>query len=146
MRFMILIKADENTEAGVMPSEAMLTEMGRFNEELAKAGIMLGGDGLTPSSRGARVLFTGDGQTVVPGPFRETRQLVCGFWLWECRSLEEAIAWVRRCPKPLLGDAEIEIRPLFEMEDFGSELTPELREQEARLRVAAEDRARSRGN
>jgi hypothetical protein len=140
---MILIKADQATEAGVMPSEAMFTAMGEFNEALVKAGVMLAGDGLKPSARGARVLFSGDQRAVVPGPFPETRQLVCGFWLWQCPSLADAIDWVKRCPSPLLGDAEIEIRPLYEIEDFGPELTDELREQELRLRRESEALAKA---
>lgn len=143
MRFMILIKADDATEAGVMPSEALLTAMGEFNEALVKAGVMLAGDGLRPSAKGARVQFSGDRRTVVPGPFPETRQLVCGFWLWQCPTLDDAIDWVKRCPSPLLGDAEIEIRPLYEIDDFGPELTDELREQELRLRRESEALAKA---
>jgi hypothetical protein len=138
MRFMILIKADQNTEAGVMPSEELLTEMGKYNEELVKAGIMLAGEGLHPSSKGARVKFSGGKTTVIDGPFPETKELICGFWLWQCKSMEEAIEWVKRCPNPLDGEAEIEIRQVFEPEDFGPALTPELREQEVRLRAQAE--------
>jgi hypothetical protein len=135
MRFMILIKAGKDTEAGVMPSEELLTEMGRFNEELVKAGVMLAGEGLHPSSRGARVRFSGAQRTVIDGPFAETKELICGFWLWQCKSLDEAIEWVKRCPNPYDGEAEIEIRQVFEAEDFGPEFTPELREQEERLRA-----------
>jgi hypothetical protein len=138
MRFMILIKAGKDTEAGVMPSEELLTEMGRFNEELVKAGVMLAGEGLHPSSRGARVRFSGAQRTVVDGPFAETKELICGFWLWQCKSLDEAIEWVKRCPNPYDGEAEIEIRQVFEAEDFGPEFTPELREQEERLRAQSE--------
>ncbi|HYE36776.1 YciI family protein [Methylocaldum sp.] len=139
MRFMILIKADKNTEAGVMPSEKLLTEMGKFNEELVKAGVMLAGEGLHPSSKGARVRFSGAQRTVIDGPFAETKELIAGFWLWQCKSLDEAIEWVKRCPNPVEGDTEIEIRQVFEMEDFGPALTPELREQEQRLRAQAAD-------
>lgn len=134
MRCMILIKANRDTEAGVMPSEQLLTEMGRYNEELVKAGIMLAGEGLHPSSRGARVNFSGNSRHVSDGPFTETRELVCGFWIWQVRDLDEAIEWVKRCPNPTGEDSEIEIRPIFEAEDFGAEFTPELREQEDRLR------------
>ncbi len=134
MRCMILIKADEHTEAGVLPDEAMLTAMGKFNEELVNAGVMLAGDGLQPSSKGTRVLISGDQRTVIDGPFPETKELICGFWMWKVASLEEAIQWVMRCPPPLLGDATIEIRPLYEAEDLGEEFTPELRAQEDRLR------------
>ena len=135
MRFMILVKADRNSEAGVMPSEQLLTEMGRFNEELVKAGVMLSGEGLHPSSRGARVRFSGKDRQVIDGPFAETKELVAGFWVWKCASLQEAIDWVKRCPNPMLGESEIEIRQIFEAEDFGAEFTPELREQEERLRA-----------
>lgn len=135
MRFMIMIKADPNTEAGKLPSEQLLTEMGRFNEELVKAGVMLAGEGLQPSSKGARVKFSGKERIVTDGPFTETKELIAGFWLWEVASKEEAIEWVKRCPCPLEGDAEIEIRQVYEAEDFGAEFTPELREQEDRLRA-----------
>ena len=135
MRFMILIKADKNTEAGALPDEKLLTEMGKFNEELVKAGIMLAGEGLHPSSKGARVKFSGTRRTVVDGPFAETKELIAGFWLWQVKSKEEAIEWVKRCPNPLSGESEIEIRQVFEAEDFGAEFTPELREQEERLRA-----------
>lgn len=134
MRCMVMVKATAESEAGVMPSEALLAEMGRFNEELAKAGILLAGEGLKPSAKGARVRFSGRQRTVVDGPFAETKELVAGFWLWQVRSMEEAIEWVKRCPNPMPGDSEIEIRPMFEAEDFGAEFTPELREQERRLR------------
>jgi hypothetical protein len=133
MKFMILIKADKNTEAGVLPDEKLLTEMGRFNEELLKAGVLLGGEGLQPSSKGARVKFSGQKRTVTDGPFAETKELVAGFWLWQVKSKEEAIEWVKRCPNPTGGEAEIEIRQVFEAEDFGPALTPELREQEERI-------------
>jgi hypothetical protein len=135
MRFMILIKATKDSEAGVMPSQQLLTEMGRFNEELAKAGIMLAGDGLQPSSKGARVRFSGDKRTVIDGPFAETKELLAGFWIWQVNSKEEAIEWVKRCPNPHNEETEVEIRQLFETEDFGAELTPELRAQEERLRA-----------
>src|SRR6266540_4216165 len=132
MRFMILIKADKNTEAGVLPSEKLLAEMGKFNEELVKAGIMLAGEGLQPSSKGARVKFSGDERTVTDGPFAETKELIAGFWLWQVRSKEEAIEWVKRIPNPTGVEGEVEIRQVFEAEDFGAEFTPELREQEER--------------
>ncbi|MCW7537962.1 YciI family protein [Aquabacterium sp. A7-Y] len=135
MRFMVLIKADRNSEAGVMPSEQLLTEMGRFNEELAKAGVLEAGEGLHPSSKGARVRFSGQDRTVIDGPFAETKELIAGFWIWKCASLQEAIAWVKRCPNPMEGESEIEIRQVFAPEDFGDALTPELREQEERLRA-----------
>jgi len=136
MRFMILVKADKNSEAGVLPDEKLLTEMMQFNEELVKAGVMLAGEGLHPSSKGARVKFSGKKRTVTDGPFPETKELIAGFWLWQVKSKEEAIAWVKRCPNPMPGtEAEIEIRQVFEAEDFGEEFTPELREQEERLRA-----------
>lgn len=135
MRFMILVKADKNTEAGVMPSEKLLAEMGKFNEELLKAGVLLAGEGLQPSSKGARVRFSGAQRTVVEGPFPETEQLIAGYWLWQVESREEAIEWVKRCPNPTGEDGEIEIRQVFEADDFGAEFTPELREQEERLRA-----------
>jgi hypothetical protein len=131
---MIIIKASQDSEAGVMPSQELLTAMGNYNEELVKAGIMLAGEGLQPSSKGARVKFSGDKHTVIDGPFIETKELIAGFWLWKVKSKEEAIEWVKRCPNPMPGtEVEIEIRQVFEMEDFGNELTPELREQEARV-------------
>jgi hypothetical protein len=132
---MILIKATKESEAGVMPSERLLTEMGKFNEDLVKAGVMLAGDGLQPSSKGARVKFSGDKRTVIDGPFAETKELLAGFWLWQVKSKEEAIEWVKRCPNPHNDETEVEIRQLFEAEDFGAELTPELREQEERIRA-----------
>ncbi|HSN73319.1 MAG TPA: YciI family protein [Steroidobacteraceae bacterium] len=144
MRCMILIKANAETEAGVMPSETLLAEMGRFNEELVKAGVMLAGEGLHPSARGARVRFSGDRRTVTDGPFTETKELIAGFWLWQVKSLEEAIEWVKRCPNPTGETGEIEIRPVFEAEDFGAEFTPELRAQEERLRAKAAELGRSR--
>jgi hypothetical protein len=133
MRFMVIVKATKDSEAGVMPSEQLLTEMGRYNEELVKAGIMLAGEGLHPSSKGARVRFSGSKRTVIDGPFAETKELIAGFWLWQVKSLEEAIEWVKRCPNPMPGESEIEIRQVFEAEDFGAEFTPELREQEKRV-------------
>jgi hypothetical protein len=136
MRFMILVKADKNSEAGTLPDKKLLTEMGKFNEELVQAGVMLAGEGLQPSSKGARVKFSGSTRTVTDGPFPETKELIAGFWLWQVKSKEEAIEWVKRCPNPFPGtEAEIEIRQLFEAEDFGAEFTPELREQEERLRA-----------
>ncbi|WP_433740793.1 YciI family protein [Pseudomonas putida] len=133
MRFMIIIKASQDSEAGIMPSTELLTAMGNYNEELAKAGILLAGEGLHPSSKGARVRFCGDKRTVIDGPFAETKELIAGFWLWQVKSKEEAIEWLKRCPNPMPGtEPEIEIRQVFEMEDFGAELTPELREQEER--------------
>ena len=136
MRFMILIKADKNSEAGVMPSEKLLAEMGKFNEELVQAGIMLAGEGLHPSSKAARVKFSGAKRIVTDGPFAETKELIAGFWIWKCASMQEAIDWVKRCPNPMPGEEpEIEIRQVFESEDFGAEFTPELREQEERLRA-----------
>jgi hypothetical protein len=134
MRFMILIKATADSEAGKLPSPELLTAMGEFNEQLAKAGILLAGDGLHPSSKGARVRFSGDRRTVVDGPFAETKELIAGFWLWQVSSKEEAIEWVKRCPNPMPGDSEIEIRQVYEAEDFGDLLTPELEEQLDRLR------------
>ncbi|MNO79383.1 YCII-related domain protein [compost metagenome] len=134
MRFMIIIKASQDSEAGVMPSQELLTAMGNYNEELVKAGIMLAGEGLHPSSKGARIKFSGDKRTVIDGPFIETKELIAGFWLWKVKSKEEAIEWVKRCPNPMPGtEAEIEIRQVFEAEDFGAEFTPELREQEERV-------------
>jgi hypothetical protein len=135
MRFMIIVKATKDSEAGVLPDEKLLTEMGKFNEELVKAGVMLAGEGLHPSSKGARVKFSGAKRTVIDGPFAETKELIAGFWLWQVKSKEEAIEWVKRCPNPMKGESEIEIRQVFEAEDFGAEFTPELREQEERLRA-----------
>ena len=135
MRVMVMVKANEDSESGVMPSEQLLTEMGAFNEELVKAGIMLDGDGLKPSSEGARVRFSGSQRTVIDGPFVETKELIAGYWIWKVESLDEAIEWVTRCPNPMGGESEIEIRPFFEAEDFGEEFTPELREREERLRA-----------
>jgi hypothetical protein len=135
MKFMILIKATKDSETGVMPSEQLLTEMGKFNEELVKAGVMLAGEGLHPSSKGARVRFSGGKRTVIDGHFVETKELIAGFWLWQVKSKDEAIEWVKRCPNPHNEETEVEIRQLFEAEDFGAEFTPELREQEERLRA-----------
>ncbi len=137
MRVMVIVKASQDSEAGVMPSEQLLTEMGKFNEELVKAGVMLAGEGLHPSSKGKRVRFSGDKRTVIDGPFAETKELIAGFWLWQVKSMDEAIEWVKRCPNPMAGESEIEIRQVFEAEDFGESLTPELREQDERLRAEA---------
>jgi len=142
MRFMVMVKATPESEAGEMPSEQLLTDMGKYNDELVKAGIMLAGEGLHPSSKGARVRFSGKDRTVVDGPFAETKELVAGFWLWKCASLQEAIEWVRRCPNPMMSESEIEIRQVFEAEDFGAEFTPELRAQEDRLRAEVEKQAK----
>ena len=133
MRFIVMVKATRDSEAGVMPSHELLEAMGKYNEELARAGIMLAGDGLHPSSKGARVRFSGDKRTVIDGPFAETKELVAGFWIWQVKSREEAIEWVKRCPNPMPGDSEIEIRQLFEPEDFGAEFTPELKEHAQRV-------------
>ena len=139
MRFMLLVKASRDSEAGVMPSAELLVEMGKFNEQLIKAGVLLAGEGLHPSSKGARVRFKGPNRTVIDGPFAETKELVAGFWLWQVKSIEEAVEWVRRCPDPMPGEeSEIEIRPVFEADDFGKEFTPELRAQEDRLRAEIE--------
>ena len=140
MRVMVMVKATKDSEAGVMPGTEMMAAMGRFNEELVKAGVMLAGEGLHPSSGGVRVQFSGKSRTVVDGPFAETKELVAGFWLWQVSSMEEAIEWVRRCPNPMPGDSEIEIRRVFEAEDFGAEFTPELRAQEDELRAQIEKR------
>jgi hypothetical protein len=137
MKVIVMVKATQESEAGVMPSEQLLSDMGDYNEALVKAGIMLAGEGLHPSSKGARVLFSGANRTVTDGPFTETKELVAGFWIWQVQSMEEAIAWVKRCPNPMPGDSEIEIRPIFEMEDLGAEFTPELRAQEEQIRAAA---------
>jgi hypothetical protein len=134
MRFMVIVKANKDTEAGVMPSTELLAEMGKYNEELVKAGVMLAGEGLQASSKGARVKFSGSQRTVVDGPFAETKELVAGFWIWKCKSLAEAIEWAKRCPNPTGEESVLEIRQIFEAEDFGDEFTPELREQEDRLR------------
>jgi hypothetical protein len=134
MRFMVLVKATKSSEAGEMPTEELLTAMGKYNEELVAAGVMLAGEGLQPSSKGARVQFSGKNRTVVDGPFTETKELVAGFWMWKCDSLADAIAWVKKCPNPMLEDSEIEIRQVFEMEDFGDAMTPEARAAEERMR------------
>jgi hypothetical protein len=134
MRVMVIVKATKDSEAGVMPSTELLSAMGKYNEELVKAGIMLAGDGLKPSSKGKRVRFSGSKRTVIDGPFAETKELIAGFWIWQVRSMEEAVEWLKRCPNPMPGDSEVEIRPFFEVADFGENLTPELREQEERLR------------
>jgi hypothetical protein len=135
MRFMVLVKATPESEAGVLPSAQLLAAMGKFNEELVNAGVMQAGEGLQPSSKAARVRFSGKDRKVIDGPFAETKELVAGFWIWKCASLQEAIDWVKRCPNPMPGDSEIEIRQIYEAEDFGDALTPELREQEERLRA-----------
>jgi hypothetical protein len=138
MRFMVIVKADKNSEAGVLPDEKLLAEMGKYNEELAKAGVLLAGEGLHPSSKGARIRFSGTKRTVIDGPFPNTKDLVAGFWLFQVKSKEEAIEWVKRCPNPFPGtDSEIELRQVFEADDFGAEFTPELREQEERIRAQA---------
>lgn len=139
MKVMVIVKATKNSEAGVMPSEKLLTEMGNYNEELVKAGIMLAGEGLQPSSKGKRIKFSGRQRNVLDGPFTETKELIAGYWVWQVRSMDEAVEWARRCPDPMPGEeAELEIRPLFEAEDFGKEFTPELRAQEERLRQEVE--------
>jgi hypothetical protein len=143
MKVMVIVKATQDSEAGMMPSEQMLTEMGQFNEELVNAGIMLAGEGLQPSSKGVRVKFSGTNRSVTDGPFTETKELIAGFWIWQVESMEEAIAWVKRCPNPMPGDSEIEIRPFFTADDFGEEFTPELRAQEARIQAAAEQLQKS---
>jgi len=144
MRVMVIIKATKNSEAGVMPSEKLLADMGQFNEQLVKAGVMLAGEGLHPSAKGKRVVFTGAQKTVIDGPFAETKELIAGFWIWQVKSMDEAVEWVRRCPDPMPGEeSEIEIRPVFEAEDFGEELTPELRALEQRLRAERERRQQS---
>src|SRR5438132_6554527 len=135
MRVMVIIKANKESEAGVLPSQQLLTEMGKFNEELAKAGVILAGEGLHASSKGKRVRFSGGKRTVIDGPFAETKELIAGFWLWQVKSMDEAIEWVKRCPNPMNTDSEIEIRQVFEADDFGPEFTPELREQEERIRT-----------
>ena len=135
MRVMVIVKASKDSEAGVMPSEKLLTEMGKFNEELAKAGVLLSAEGLQASSKGARVKFSGDKRTVVDGPFAETKELIAGFWIWQVKSMEEAIEWLKRCPNPHNEDSEVEIRPVFETADFGPEFTPELKAQEERIRA-----------
>ena len=135
MRFMIIVKATRESEAGILPSQELLTAMGKYNEELAKAGILIAGEGLQASSKGARVRFSGTQRTVIDGPFAETKELIAGFWIWQVKSKQEAIEWVKRCPNPMPVESEIEIRQIFEAEDFGAEFTPELREQEKQLRM-----------
>jgi hypothetical protein len=144
MRVMVIVKATKNSEAGIMPSEKLLTEMGKFNEELVKAGVMLAGDGLHPSKRGKRVRFAGGKKNVIDGPFAETKELIAGYWIWQVKSIEEAVEWARRCPDPMPGEeAELEIRPVFEAEDFGAEFTPELRQNEEKLRAEIERQRKS---
>jgi hypothetical protein len=138
MRVMVIVKANEDTEAGIMPSEELLREMGNYNEELVKAGIMLAGEGLHPTSKGVRIKFSGSKRTVIDGPFAETKELIAGYWLWRVKSLQEAIEWAKRCPNPTGEESALEIRPIFENDDFGEEFTPELREQEDRLRAQIE--------
>ena len=145
MKVMVIVKATKNSEAGVLPSEKLLTEMGNYNEELVKAGIMLAGEGLQPSSKGKRIKFSGRQRNVLDGPFTETKELIAGYWVWQVRSMDEAVEWARRCPDPMPGEeAELEIRPLFEAEDFGKEFTPELRAQEERLREEIERQQQTR--
>ena len=144
MRVMVMVKATKNSEAGVMPSEKLLADMGKFNEELVKAGVMLAGEGLHPSSKGKRVVFSGGKKTVIDGPFAETKELIAGFWLWQVKNIEEALEWARRCPDPMPGEeASLEIRPVFEPDDFGKEFTPELRAQEERLRARMDPQRKS---
>ena len=145
MRVMVMVKATKESEAGVMPDERLLTEMGRFNDQVVKAGVMLAGEGLHPTSKGKRVRFSGAKRTVIDGPFAETKELVAGFWLWQVKSIEEAVEWVKRCPNPFPVDCEIEIRPLFEADDFGADYTPELRAQEDRQRAEIERQAKAGG-
>jgi hypothetical protein len=137
MRVMVIVKASSSSEAGIMPDERLLTEMGKYNEELVKAGILLAGEGLHPSSRGKRVRFSGPRRTVIDGPFPETKELIAGFWLWQVKSMDEAVEWLKRCPNPHNEDSDVEIRPVFEADDFGAEFTPQLREQEQRIREQA---------
>ena len=145
MKVMVIVKATKTSEAGVMPSEQLLTEMGKYNEELVKAGIMLAGEGLHPSSKGKRIKFSGAKRTLVDGPFAETKELIAGYWIWQVRSMDEAVGWARRCPDPMPGeDAELEIRPVFDADDFGKEFTPELRAQEERLRQEVERQQQTR--
>jgi hypothetical protein len=141
MRVMVLVKANEESEAGVPPSTELLTEMGKYNEELVKAGIMLDGEGLHPSSKGARIQFTGDQRTVVDGPFTETKELIAGYWIWQVRDMDEAIEWAKRCPNPTGEESVLELRPVFELDDFGDNVTPEVREQEERLREQIQERS-----
>jgi hypothetical protein len=134
MRVMVIVKASKDSEAGALPDKELLTKMGKYNEELVKAGIMLAGDGLQPTSKGKRVRFSGDKRTVIDGPFTETKELIAGYWIWQVRSMEEAVEWLKRCPNPMPGESEVEIRPVFEAADFGEEFTPELKEQDEKLR------------
>ena len=143
MRVMVIVKATPESEAGQMPKQELLAAMGNFNEELVKAGVMLAGEGLHPSAKGKRVRFSGPKRTVIDGPFAETKELIAGFWLWQVKSMEEALEWVKRCPNPMEGDSDIEIRPVFEAEDFGAEYTPELRAQEERQRAKIDQLARN---
>jgi hypothetical protein len=143
MRFMVIVKANKDSEAGVLPDENLLSEMGKFNEELVKAGVMLGAEGLHASSKGARVRFSGTKRTVIDGPFAETKELIAGYWIWQVGSLQEAIEWAKRSPNPFAGESEIEIRQIFESDDFGAEFTPELREQEERLRKQIEQQTKA---
>ena len=142
MKFMVIVKATRESEAGIMPSRELLTEMMKFNEQLVKAGVMLAGEGLHPSSKGARVRFSGSSRTVIDGPFAETKELIAGYWIWQVKSREEAIEWVKKCPNPMPGDSEIEIRQIFSPEDFGPALTPELKAKEESLRAESEARAK----
>jgi len=142
MRVMVMVKATKESEAGVMPSEQLLTEMMKFNEELVKAGIMLAGEGLQPTSKAKRVRFSGAKRTVIDGPFAETKELVAGYWIWKVNSMEEAVEWVKRCPNPMSSESDIDIRPIFEFEDFGGELTPELQKQEEQLRTRIEEQTK----
>ena len=137
MRVMVIVKANKDSEAGVLPSRQLLTEMGKFNEELVKAGVLLAADGLQASSKGKRIRFSGASRTVIDGPFAETKELIAGYWVWQVRSMDEAVEWLKRCPNPHNDDSEVEIRPVFEASDFGEALTPELREQEDRMRAQA---------
>jgi hypothetical protein len=145
MRVMVIVKATEESEAGKMPSTELFEAMGKFNEELVKAGVMLAGEGLHPSSKGKRVRFSGSRRTVTDGPFAETKELIAGYWLWQVKSMDEALEWVKRCPNPMESDSDIEIRPVFEAEDFGAEFTPELRAQEERLRAQMEEAGKKGG-
>ena len=140
MKFLVMVKANDESEAGVMPTSEMLAEMGKFNEELVKAGVMLAGEGLQSSSKGKRVRFSGAKREVIDGPFAETKELIAGFWLWQCKSMAEAVEWVKRCPNPMPGESEIEIRQVFEAEDFGADFTPEMREREEKLRTKIEQK------
>ena len=143
MRVVVFVKATKDSEAGIMPSEQLLADMGKYNEELVKAGIMLAGEGLHPSKKGKRIRFSGPNRSVIDGPFAETKELVAGFWIWQVKSMQEAVEWAKRCPNPMPGDSDLEIRPVFEAEDFGAEFTPELREQEDRLRAQIEKQKKS---